>query len=170
MKKAVIIPTGEEIKNGTVLDLNSPDVMQRILRLSPECEIKRVTPVVDEEEKIIKQIIIAKEEGAELVVLIGGSGGGHRFDKNLSKDYTHSALFSVLSEKQESLLYGKNGHLWCRLLCGYFKGALVINLPGPNAEAVAAMDAFLESYQKSPSGLKNINENMANAVKRCYEE
>ena len=165
IKSAVIIPTGDEIASGVVLDTDSPEIMRQLLALEPAMAVSRRSPVRDEEESIVRAVAEAAES-AELVVLIGGSGGGHRFDPALGRDFTHSALERVLEGAVGRRLFGKNGHLWCRLVCGRLKGALVINLPGPFVEAQAAMAAFCRTAESGDPEI--INQAMAHAVLATY--
>ena len=102
------------------------------------------------------------------MILIGGSGGGHRFDPALGKDFTHSALMEVLEEKSVTDLYGKNGHLWSRLLCGYLGGMLVFNVPGPFDEAQAAVLAFEKCCREHPDSISDLNHAIADAVRDSY--
>jgi molybdopterin biosynthesis enzyme len=167
VEKAVIIPTGTEIIDGTVLDTNSPAIMNSLLRREPLCEIHRCTPVPDDLDAICGAVE-TWVEGVELVVIIGGSGGGHRFSSTLSEDHTHNALESLLDEKVSREIWGKNGHLWCKLVCGKKNGTLVINVPGPHVEAKAAIEAFCGAYTTNPSGLDEINIEMIQAVLSQY--
>ena len=48
INNAIIIPTGDEVFNGTVLDTNSTAIMTLILKTFPWCHIKRLTPVEDD--------------------------------------------------------------------------------------------------------------------------
>ena len=164
IKSAVIIPTGDEIASGVVLDTDSPEIMRQLLALEPAMAVSRRTPVRDEEETIAEALVRAAKE-ADLVILIGGSGGGHRFDPALGRDFTHSALERVLEGAVSRRLFGTNGHLWCRLVCGRLGGALVINLPGPFVEAQAAMAAFCRTADLDPD---SINEAMTRAVLATY--
>ncbi|MEA4893040.1 MAG: molybdopterin-binding protein [Peptococcaceae bacterium] len=166
IEKAVILPTGQEICDGVVIDTDSPEVMQQLLRLNPMCQVERRAPVPDAENLIAEAIDQASE--ADLVILIGGSGGGRRYSSTLCKDYTHSAMELMLEDFSSREIYGKNGHLWCKLVCGRRKGALVINLPGPYDEAKAAMRAFLRSCEKGKPDLQAINQAMAEAVMEQY--
>lgn len=165
IKSAVIIPTGDEIRAGVVLDTDSPEVMRQLLALEPTMAVSRYAPVRDEEETIV-QVITEAAKTTELVVLIGGSGGGHRFDPALGRDFTHTALERVLEGAVSRRLIGKNGHLWSRLVCGRLGGALVINLPGPFVEAQAAMEAFCKTAESG--ALETINSAMAAAVMATY--
>jgi len=167
-ERAVIIPTGDEIKEGIVLDTDSPMIMQTLIRLNPLCRIARCMPINDLEAHIVEGVSRAAAEGADLVVIIGGSGGGHRYSATLGKDFTHSALEALLSPQFSGEIYGKNGHMWCKLLCGRVGETLVVNVPGPYREALAAMEAFAGTCEKSPADLKEINRAMLEAVIKQY--
>lgn len=145
MKKVYILPTGDEIKNGTVLDLDAPAIMAQTVAAYPCAEVTRMCPVVDVESAILEAMESAGQSNPDLVVLIGGSGGGHRFSPTLGKDFTHSALQQYLEQYASREIYGKNGHMWTKLFCGQKGETVFINLPGPYAEATAAYAAFLAS-------------------------
>lgn len=163
IKTVYIIPTGDEIREGIVLDLDSPEIMKQVLAFEPEAQIIRIGPIVDDERKILEQLEKIVEQAPDLVVLIGGSGGGHRFSETLGKDYTHSALEQYLTQCAKHEIYGKNGHLWCKLLCGKRKETTIINVPGPFVEAQAAICAYLTAV-KDGKGLNGISHAMAQAV------
>lgn len=162
-----ILPTGNEIQNGVVLDLDSPEVMGQLLRAWPRAEVTRLCPLADEEEAILEKLREVAALRPDLIVLIGGSGGGHRHSDSLGKDYTQSALELYLKDKSVREIYGKNGHLWCKLLCGRMGNCLLINVPGPFHEARAAIGAFIAAAGQG-GGLKEINQAMAEAVFSQY--
>jgi molybdopterin biosynthesis enzyme len=108
LNNVVIIPTGDELNEGIVLDTDSPMIMQEIIRLNGKCNILRSRPVYDKEDKIIECIKSYAAGKADLIIIIGGSGGGHRYEKTLGKDYTHSALDLILKEKYSSEVYGSS--------------------------------------------------------------
>lgn len=166
-KRAAILPTGDEILSGIVQDTDSPMVAAALSQFWPNCRITRETPVSDHEENIRARILRAAQEN-DLVILIGGSGGGHRHSTTLACDYTHSAMESLLKPAVSTSLYGKNGHLWSRLICGQCGDALVFNLPGPFREAQAATDAFVRIYQSGTPTLSALNRAMALAVQAQY--
>ena len=168
MNEAVIIPTGNEIKDGTVLDTNSSAIMFSIISMAPLCTVHRVKPVEDNQNEIYRAVEYWVNKGVDLVVVIGGSGGGHLYSSSLSKDYTHNALESLLDEKTSREIWGKNGHLWSKLVCGKKNGVLVINVPGPYTEAKAAIEAFCRIYSLFPNGLAEINTAMIQAVFAQY--
>ena len=129
--KAIIIPTGDELASGVVLDTDSPAVMGELLRLEPTAFVARTSPVLDREEAISDTIKGFAAEGYDLIILLGGSGGGHRYSSTLGKDFTHTSLDSILEDIHEGALYGKNGHMWSKLVMGRLGNALVFNLPAP---------------------------------------
>lgn len=169
ISKAIIIPTGDELKAEIVLDTDSPIIMQVLLSMNGNCKITRNEPVVDQESLIIDCIKNYVIQNVDLIVLIGGSGGGHRYSTTLGKDFTHSSLELLLEDKYSSEIYGKNGHLWTKLLCGRIKNTMVINVPGPFQEARAAIKAFKRAYEQDETDLKQINLKVMEAVKAQYE-
>ena len=167
MKLAIIVPTGDEIKSGVVLDTDSPEILQQLIRRFPNIQALRMPPLVDDEAHIEDQLHSILKHSPDLVVFVGGSGGGHRFSPSLGRDFTQSALEKQLEIKAVREIYGKNGHLWCKLLCGKKDGAIIINVPGPYTEAKAAMEAFLRCYTPE-ADLNRINEAMAQAMLDQY--
>lgn len=168
INRAVIIPTGDELKEGIILDTDSPMIMQTLLSINSNCNVVRNEPVVDKEDSIIECIKNYVLQKVDLIILIGGSGGGHRYSSTLAKDFTHSSLELLLENKYSSELYGKNGHMWSKLLCGTINNTIVINVPGPFQEAKAAIEAFKKAYEQDTKDLKQINVKMAEAVKAEY--
>ncbi len=164
-KTVTIIPTGDEIKEGVVLDTDSPEILSQLIKLNPLLTVKRLPPVLDKQEAIL-HLVEQEAEKVQLIILIGGSGGGHRFSPSLGRDYTHSALEEILQDKVSHQIFGKNGHLWCKLICGHLGQALVINLPGPFTEAKAAMEAFCSAA--SWEDLTQLNTAMTKAVLGQY--
>lgn len=163
-----ILPTGDEIRDGIVQDIDAPEIMGQIVRAYPKAEVTRLCPLADEEDIILNKIReITVQRAPDLIVLIGGSGGGHRFSTTLGKDFTHSALERYLDQKCSREIYGKNGHLWCKLVCGKKDSTLIVNVPGPYQEAMAAMEACLKSLAKE-EGVEEICKAMAIAVYAQY--
>lgn len=168
INRAVIIPTGDELWEGIILDTDSPMIMQVLLSMNGKCRILRNEPLIDAEDIISHCIASHVNDGVDLIVLIGGSGGGHRHSSTLGKDFTHSSLESLLEVKYATAIYGKNGHMWSKLLCGMIESTVVINVPGPFQEAKAAIEAFRNAYENNPENLEQINLEMVEAVKAQY--
>ena len=166
--KAVIIPTGDELAAGIVLDTDGPAIMGQLLAVNGNAFISRIPPVMDVEDTITSTVKKFSESGYDLIVLIGGSGGGHRFSATLGKDFTHSSLDSILEDRHEGALYGKNGHMWSKLVIGRLGNTVVFNVPGPYEEALATIKAFRQSYTDDSEDLENINKSMLSALKAKY--
>lgn len=166
VNKVVIVPTGDEVYNGVVLDTNSPALMAMVLEKFPQACIQRITPVIDNLDAICQTI--KRYETCDLIIVIGGSGGGKKFDADLAADETHIALDSMLTRKAVKEIYGFNGHLWSRLVVGCMReNCLVANVPGPYTEAVAAGKALLEAIAAGVD-LTVIAEQVASAVLAQY--
>lgn len=168
INKAVIIPTGNEILSGIVVDTNSPAIMQIILENYPKCEITRLTPVMDKEREILKVIDKHVNNSNELVIIIGGSGGGHRYVDTLAEDYTHSALSRYLEDFSAREIYGKNGHLWSKIVCGKKGSTIVINVPGPYVEAIAATKTLISCIKENITDKNVLCQNVAETVLSNY--
>ena len=168
INKAIIIPTGDEILNGTVVDTNSPAIMSIIIEKFPGCNVKREKPVIDAEENIIESVERALQEKPDLIILIGGTGGGHRHISTLAKDFTHSALIRTLPKVVYKELIGSNGHLWSKLVCGEKDGCIVANVPGPYEEAVETARALIECIDNGVKDLEILVNEAANALKKIY--
>lgn len=165
MNKVVIVPTGDEIKAGTVTDTNSPAIMEMVLERYPLAGVLRVSPVNDVPQAISQEI--SAHNDSDLMIIIGGSGGGKRFDSSLSTDVTHLVLENILENAKIKEIYGYNGHLWTRLVIGYLGKTLVANVPGPMVEAIAATGVLLEGLEKELD-LEELSINMAEAVFAKY--
>ena len=169
ISRADILPTGSELVSGIVLDTDSPMLMQALLRLNGGCMVCRHPVTEDRPEAIEASIRRCVDAGTDLIILIGGSGSGHLHSDVLGKDYTHTSMEHLLDTFTATSLYGKNGHMWSRLVCGQIGRTMVINVPGPFVEAKAAISAFCAvlEQEREPTP-RQINQAMAAAVAECY--
>lgn len=168
IKKAAIIPTGDEIVSGIVLDTDSPAIMGELLGLNGGMLVLRMPPVPDSELAISGAIQGCAASYCDVIVLIGGSGEGHRHSDILGRDVTRSILETQLEEKCTSRLYGKNGHLWSELVIGRLGSALVFNVPGPYEEALAVTRAFTRTFADDSGDLQAMNDAMRDALRAKY--
>lgn len=170
IQSAIILPTGDELKRGNILDTDSPMIMQTLLQMNGNCRVCRMPVLRDNMADITTQIAqCAAQERVDLIVLIGGSGSGHLHSDLMGKDFTYAAMKPLLDACESTSLYGKNGHMWSHLVCGMLRNTMVINVPGPYVEAKAAIDAFCGAVSKNAS-LRVINQAMASAVAKCYAQ
>ena len=107
LDKIFILPTGNELAGGIVLDTDSPMLMQRLLREAPNAMMVRCSVSLDDHGSIASRIRQATEENADLIILIGGSGSGHLHSEILGKDCTGESMESLLEESTATALYGK---------------------------------------------------------------
>ena len=168
MNRIVLIPTGDEIADGVVIDTDSPAILAVILEVFPQCEVRRVPPPRDVEAAIMAAVDEAAATEPDLVLVIGGSGGGHRFVPSLAWDFTHSALAKCLPNAAVREIYGANGHLWSRLIAGRRQQGWIVNVPGPQAEAVAAARAALAYLCTGGNDAEVLVQRVADAVIAQY--
>ena len=162
-----LIPTGDEVVSGLIIDTDSPALMGEALRRWPGSSILRHPPVKDSEDGITGAVKEQVEAGAWLVVIIGGSGGGHRFTDTLAPDYSCGALRALFPEAATGEVWGSNGHLFSAMSVARHDGGWAINVPGPQAEAVAAFRAAVDGIESGREP-DRIAEEMAKAVARQY--
>jgi len=163
MEKIIIIPTGDEIYEGILIDTNSPKIMARLIEKYPTASIKRNKPIRDKKKLITTSINDSVKKGYQLILTIGGTGGGGKSTKSLANDYSHESILQLASDYETISIYGYNGHLWSKIVVAIIDNSLVITLPGPQIEALAALDAALNSINKTLNK-REICENIANAV------
>lgn len=166
MEEIVIIPTGDEIKKGTVLDTNSPRIMELVLSSWPACRIIRSIPPVDVKEEIQKEIQ-SWGKGKGIIFLTGGSGGGKTFNDGLAVDCTHMAVGEFLPDSESVEIIGSNGHLFAKIVVGIFQDKLVVTLPGPTVEAISGANAVLENLSEHMD-CKQLAKKVAQAILARY--
>ncbi|MGI6204194.1 MAG: molybdopterin-binding protein [Anaerovoracaceae bacterium] len=167
LKEVFLIPTGDELASGIVIDTDSPMIIQKILKEEPNCRCVRLPVTPDDRDALAQRIRESAQQGADLIIIIGGSGSGHLHSELLGEDYTGETMESVLDKYTDTALYGKNGHMWSRLVCGRTGKALTVNVPGPNAEAAAVTEALLAHLDDT---CEIINKEMADALRHCYDK
>jgi len=167
MKKIIIIPTGDEICEGILIDTNSPKIIARLIEKYPTASIKRNKPVRDKKKLITKAINQSVQKNYQLILTVGGTGGGGKSTKSLANDYSHESILKLASDYETISIYGYNGHLWSKIVVALIKNSLIITLPGPQIEALAALDAALNSINE-PLDKRKICDNIANAVINKY--
>jgi len=169
MDKIMIIPTGDEICEGILIDTNSPKIMGRLIENYPAAFITRKNPVRDKKNLIISAINQSVEENYQLILTIGGSGGGGKSTDSLADDYSHESILKLASDYETISIYGYNGHLWSKIVVASIDKSLIITLPGPQIEALAALDAALYSINKSLTK-KEVCKHIVDAVISKYPQ
>ena len=135
-----IIPTGDEVldfekrpfpKPGQVIESNS-QVLSALAKLWG-CEVKRVPPVPDDEEKLTCALKKAIESKAHIIVMGAGSSAG-------TKDYTRS----VMEKFGEILVHGVSMMPGKPSILGVAKNKILVGAPGYPVSAVMCFEQLLK--------------------------
>lgn len=162
-----LVPIGDEVAAGIIVDTDSPAIMQLALERWPGCTVKRLPPCRDLKSEITEVVREEIARGSQLVLVIGGSGGGDRFDAALAPDMSHSAIRRLFPEAATSQIWGSNGHLFCEMTVAAHGGGWAVNVPGPQLEAVAAAEAAMDAIIAGLP-IHDVVRKMAEAVARQY--
>lgn len=165
VKSLFIAPTGDELIAGIIRDGNSPAIAEIAQRSFPGLKTHIHPPVPDRKEAFDAALQAAL--AFDLALFSGGSGGGRDYDPELTIDCTHKALMDFLDAYAVRDIFGCNGHLWARMVCGQKDGTLFFNVPGPTVEAVAAAAAAFDALAAN-AGPDGVVDAMIDAVRATY--
>lgn len=168
MNRAVLIPTGDEILDGTVRDANSPAIERALRAAYPGCHVVRMRPCRDRRDDIRSALDRALADSPDLVVLIGGTGGGGTCAPALARDLTSQTVAERLSEAESTELRAANAHLLSKIVVGSEGRTKVLTVPGPHVEAVAAVDAAIGALLTGDATSREICRRIAQAVLEQY--
>lgn len=161
-KRAIIFPTGFEVKKGYIEDTNTPYIKKKLTENSYKVSIGDVLD--DDERHIASKLSNAVLEGYGLIITTGGVGAEDkdktveailRIDANASTPY-------IVKFKRGSGRHLKDG---VRIAVGKSGQALIVALPGPNDEVIIGMEELLKGLN---SGLdkEGIATLIANALSK----
>jgi molybdopterin biosynthesis enzyme len=163
--RVVLLPTGDEVVDGIIIDTNTPALAALVQARWPTAAIVAHQPVRDRQADL-RDAIQACD--ADLLIASGGSGGGKAFVPELAEDCTHRALLAALRDTATRQIWGQNGHLWSQLVAGRLGRLHAFNVPGPQVEAVAAATAALDLLADAPWNAAAVVTATATAVLACY--
>lgn len=166
----MILPTGDELRDGTVTDTDGPAIEAILLESFPGCTVTSAPPVADHGTAIAHAVRGCVEQGAQLVVVVGGTGGGRRHVASLAQDCTSDALLGCLDPAESVALEGTNGHLLSKLVAGCLGDCLVVCVPGPHVEAIAAARALAGCLEQGAVEAREVVSRMGKAVLATYPE
>lgn len=129
--RVAVIPTGDEIRDGTVADANGP--MVSALLEAWGCEVRQMAPVGDDLEKIREAIAVGCYD-SDIIVTIGGVSMG-------KKDF-----LPRLAEAGEVIIKGvkvKPGKPFIASRIGHVP---LFSLPGKPSGSYAAMELFIRRF------------------------
>ncbi len=143
--RAMIFPTGFELRRAMIEDTNSPYIARRLIDRGYEAVIG--DPLPDDADAIAAAVSSAWEDGYGLVITSGGVGAEDK-DKTvegLIKLDDSAAIAWLVRFRKASGRHVKDG---VRIAVAENAGALAISFPGPNDEVRLATEALLGALDK----------------------
>lgn len=168
MNRAVVIPTGDEIVDGTVRDVNSPAIENALRAAYPGCRVVHTPPCRDRGDDIRSALEDALVGSPDLVIFIGGTGGGGTCAPALATDLTSNTVADRLPGAEATELRATNGHLLSKIVVGRQGQTTVMTVPGPHVEAVAAVRAAVDGLLEECTDPRQLCRRMAQAVLQQY--
>lgn len=108
-KKAVIIPTGDELASGIVLDTDSPAIMGQLLAINGNAFVARCAPVVDKEASITETVRDFSHRDSTLLCLLGAAAADIRYSSTLGKVSRTRPLTVFLQTSMSASCTAKTG-------------------------------------------------------------
>ncbi len=161
-KRAIVFPTGFEVKKGYIEDTNTPYIRKKLEEYSYRVSLGDVLD--DDERHIASKLSNAVLEGYGLIIITGDVGAEDkdktveailRIDANASTPY-------IVKFRRGSGRHVKDG---VKIAVGKSGQALIVALPGPNDEVIIGMEELLKGLN---SGLdkEGIATLIANALSK----
>ncbi len=164
-KRAIVFPTGFEVKNKMIEDTNTPLIVRMLKDRGYQAQAGEA--VDDDLLLIAGKIRSAVQNGYGLVITTGGVGAE-------DKDQTVEAILKLdpqaatpyISKFQKGT--GRHEKDGVRIAAAIVDTALVIALPGPNDEVRIGMDAVVEGIERG-LGKEGLASRLAEALRGNLE-
>jgi molybdenum cofactor synthesis domain-containing protein len=159
-KRAIVFPSGFEVRRGMIQDTNSPYITDRLRKEGYSVTVGEA--IEDDLESIVPVLRRTLSEGYGLIITTGGVGAE-------DKDRMVEALLRIDAEACTPYIIhyekGKGRHEKDGVKIGvaYAYPSYVIALPGPHEEVKAGMEVIVEGLKK---GLGK--DNLASALAKEY--
>jgi molybdenum cofactor synthesis domain-containing protein len=144
-KRAIVFPSGFEIKKGMVQDTNSPYIRARLTEEGYNVTLGEV--LEDDLERIVSALRKAVAEGFGLIMTTGGVGAEN-------KDWTIEALLKLDPDASTPYIIhyekGTGRHVkdGVRIGIAYVKPSFIISLPGPHDEVKIGIEVVIGGLKK----------------------
>lgn len=141
-KRAIIFPTGFEVKKGYIEDTNTPYIAERLKGLSYKVTVGEI--LEDNENLISNKLMDAVLDGYGLIITTGGVGAE-------DKDKTVEAILSIDPDASTPYIVkftkGTGRHLkdGVRIAVAVIGQTLIVALPGPNDEVRIGLEELIKS-------------------------
>ncbi len=161
MKRAMVFPTGFEVKKGMIEDTNTPMIIKR---LTEEGYKATRGPILeDDESMIVDYLTRAIGNGYGLIITTGGVGAE-------DKDKTVESILKVDEEAATSYITkfekGTGRHVkdGVKIAVGKVGNTTIVALPGPNDEAKAGLEVIIKALKNNLSK-KDFADSLAEALR-----
>lgn len=144
-KRAIVFPSGFEVKKGFIQDTNSPYLRERLKKEGFNVTLGEV--LEDDLELIVSALSKAVNEGFGLIVTTGGVGAESKdrmVEALLELDPKASTPYIIRYEKGT----GRHEKDGVKIGVAYVKPSFVIALPGPHEEVKIGIDVIIEGLKK----------------------
>jgi hypothetical protein len=144
-KRAIVFPSGFEVRKGMIQDTNSPYIRERLMKEG--YSVTAGDTLEDDVESIVPVLRRTLGEGYGLIITTGGVGAE-------DKDRMVEALLRIDPEASTPYIIhyekGKGRHEKDGVKIGvaYVHPSYVIALPGPHEEVKAGMNVIIEGLKK----------------------
>ena len=144
-KRAIVFPSGFEVKRGMIQDTNSPYIRDRLMKEGYSVTIGEV--LEDEMEGIVPVLRRALNEGYGLIITTGGVGAEDKdrmVEALLRLDPEASTPYIIHYEKGK----GRHEKDGVKIGVAYLHPSYLIALPGPHEEVIAGIEVIVEGLKK----------------------
>ena len=144
-KRAIVFPSGFEVKRGMIQDANSPYIREALSREGYRATVGEV--LEDDLESIVPVLRRALDEGYGLIITTGGVGAEDkdRMVEALLKLDPEAATPYIIRYEKGKGRHEKDG---VRIGVAYVRPSTLIALPGPHEEVKAGLEVILEGMRK----------------------
>lgn len=144
-KRAIVFPSGFEIKKGLIQDTNSPYIKDRLSKEGYEVIIGEI--LEDDKDQIVNTLLKALDNGYGLIIITGGVGAedkDHTIEAILSLDPNASTPYIIRFEKGK----GRHKKDGVRVGVSYIHPSFIIALPGPNNEVRIGIEIIIDGLKR----------------------
>jgi len=144
-KRAIVFPSGFEIRNGLIQDTNSPYLKKRLTQAGFNVTIGEV--LEDNRESIVFALNKALNEGYGLIMTTGGVGAEHKdrmIEALLELDPKACTPYIIHYEKGT----GRHEKDGVKIGVAYLHPSFIIALPGPHQEVKAGIEVIIEGFER----------------------
>jgi len=144
-KRAIVFPSGFEIRNGLIQDTNSPYLKKRLTQAGFNVTIGEV--LEDNRESIVFALNKALNEGYGLIMTTGGVGAEHKdrmIEALLELDPKACTPYIIHYEKGT----GRHEKDGVKIGVAYLHPSFIIALPGPHPEVKAGIEVIIEGFER----------------------